>query len=147
MQYLRELISERYFMRVASFSIALLRMITFIFATFFGRLIVGALLLVVGILYGVGSHNVAYQWVQQQGPADLIYGNAMQGEDYYYHLAGTDTYYDIHAADFSPFPVPDTFTGESAILKIEEGSTGSVSGTLNDGTTFLSGSCNFLVNA
>ena len=123
-------------MRVASFPIALLRMIIFIFATFFGRLIVGMLLLVVGIVYGLGSHNVVYQVVQQQGPTDLIYGNALQGEDYYYHIGGTNAYYDIHAADFSPFPVPDTFTNESVILRIEESSTGSVSGTLNDGTTF-----------
>ena len=123
-------------MRVASFPIALLRMIIFIFSTFFGRLIVGVLLLVIGIVYGLGSHNVAYQLVQQQGPTDLIYGNALQGEDYYYHVDGTNAYYDIHAADFSPFPVPGTFTNKNVLLRIEEGSTGSVSGTLNDGTTF-----------
>jgi hypothetical protein len=123
-------------MEFANFSLALLRMIVFIFSTVVGRLIIGALLLIGGIVYGLGSHDIVYQWVQQQGSANIISGNALQGEDYYYHIPGSNTYYAIHAADFSPYPLPDTFENETASLQIEAGSAHSVSGTLNDGTTF-----------
>lgn len=89
---------------LARISILLLR-------THAGRLLVGSLLVLGGIIYGLSSHHVNYVSV----PQGSYQVTAMTDGTYGFSLDGTDTYYLVHPADFSPVPDDTVFKNTDGI--------------------------------
>jgi hypothetical protein len=71
-----------------------------------GRIVLGASLLIGGIIYGVTSHNIVYS----QAPQGRYRVHEMDNGAYYIQPDGTHTYYIINRmSDFIPFFDPNTF--------------------------------------
>jgi len=73
-----------------------------------GRIALGTLLVIGGIIYGTTSHQVSYQESKEQGKYEILVSQDNANE-YYIHFEGSDTYYIVHGGDFSPHVNSDVF--------------------------------------
>ncbi|MBV9227970.1 MAG: hypothetical protein JOZ18_01560 [Chloroflexi bacterium] len=80
--------------------VALVRPILFFLTSLAWRIIIGTLLIVGGIIYGINSHQVTYRQAPL-GQYEILFAD---DGTYYLHLQGNQTYYIIKLADFTQMP-------------------------------------------
>ncbi|GCE05020.1 hypothetical protein [Dictyobacter aurantiacus] len=92
----------------------LARMSILLLRSHVGRLAVGGLLILGGIIYGLTSHHVNYVPV----PQGKYHVTAMTDGTYGFVLDGTDTYYIVHPTDFNPVPDDNAFKNTDGIGEV-----------------------------
>ncbi|HTK10256.1 MAG TPA: hypothetical protein VL485_24010 [Ktedonobacteraceae bacterium] len=110
---------------------AFARTVYFLFMTRLGRGILGGILLLAGICYGLGSHMVSYH-AGPTGQAEVfVDGN---GDDYV-RFPGNTAVYIIKAVDFDPYPNPALVANLHSVSKLvyKEGAL-QINSTQDDGT-------------
>jgi len=77
----------------------MIRLIILLFTRRWGLIIVGALVLIGGLIYGASSHNVAYQSVSPGSVAHFLSGDSGTG---YLQMTGSPKLYVLNESDFTP---------------------------------------------
>lgn len=123
-------------------SSALLRLIVFLVTTRLGLIIVGAVLVVVGVVYGVNSHEVKYQTVETGVIVHYLSGDVTQNANAYVLLADGPTLYIVPQTSFKPIiDGTNTFSdGDTISLVYRTDNPTSISETANNTGAKLEGS-------
>lgn len=77
----------------------MIRLIILLFTRRWGLIIIGALVLIGGLIYGANSHNVAYQSVSPGSVAHFLSGDSGTG---YLQMSGSPKLYVLNESDFIP---------------------------------------------
>jgi len=78
----------------------MIRLIILLFTRRWGLIIVGALLLIGGLIYGANSHSVSYQKVSEGTVAHFLSGGSSNTG--YLQMSGSPTLYVLNENDFTP---------------------------------------------